>query len=355
MRNADCGLDWGLAIDGFGRLSAGALVALVLVAGVRATGASGQGATQPVAWPDVLRQPAGWYGSAEAQGIADFVLRYQRKSGGWPKDTDMTRAPVPDSLAAAELHPDSTLDNGATMTQILLLALVSRATGDPRYRTAMIRGLDYLLDAQYPNGGWPQFFPLRTDYSRHITFNDGAMIGAMTVLDDVSRGVAPLDGIDEARRAKARAAVARGVEVILATQIRVEGQLTAWCAQHDEVTFEPRGARPYEHPSISGQESVGIVRFLMTCDADARIDRAVDAAVAWFRSVRIPGDPPRWARFYQIGTNRPIFSGRDGIIRYKLGEIEEERRNNYAWLGSWPQRLVDVEYPAWRQRAKALQ
>jgi hypothetical protein len=182
------------------------------------------------------------------------------------------------------------------------------------------------------------------------------MVGAMTVLDEVSRGVAPLDGLDAARRAKARAAVAKGVEVILATQIRVDGDLTAWCAQHDEVTFEPRGARTYEHPSISGQESVGIVRFLMTRDADARIDRAVDAAVAWFRSVRIPGDTPRWARFYQIGTNRPIFSGRDGIIRYRLEEIEEERRNNYAWLGSWPQRLVDVEYPLWRrQRGKALQ
>jgi PelA/Pel-15E family pectate lyase len=334
------------------------VVALAFAAGMHATGASGQRPTQPVAWQDVLRQPAGWYGSAEARGIADFVLQHQRKSGGWPKEADMTRAPARDSLAAAALHPDSTLDNGATMTQIRLLVLVSRATGVPRYRNALIRGLDYLLDAQYPNGGWPQFFPLRTDYSRYITFNDNAMIGAMTILDEVSRGVAPLDGMDDTRRAKARTAVARGVEVILASQIRVDGRLTAWCAQHDEATFVPRGARTYEHPSISGQESVGIVRFLMSRDgADARIVAAVDAAVAWFRTVRLPGDPPRWARFYQIGTNRPIFSGRDGIVRYKLEEIEEERRNNYAWLGSWPQRLVDVEYPDWqrRHRAKALE
>ena len=63
-----------------------------------------------------------------------------------------------------------------------------------------------------------------------------------------------------------------------------------------------------------------------------------------------PSAPPLWARFYQIGTNRPIYSGRDGIIKYSLSEIEVERRAGYTWLGTWAADLLDREYPDWKAR-----
>jgi PelA/Pel-15E family pectate lyase len=355
-------------------------IVLIVITTVPAFVAGSAGAAQ-VSWPRVLEQPSDWYGSSEARRIADAVLTYQRASGGWPKDIDMTR-PATDADAelklrstAAERVPDATIDNGATTTQMRFLALVSRASGDSRYRDAVIRALDYLLKAQYPSGGWPQFYPLRADYSRYVTFNDNAMINVMTVLSSVARAGAPFDGIDPDRRARARAAVDKGIDVILKTQIRVAGRLTAWCAQYDDVTFEPRGARTYEHVSLSGQESVGIVRFLMEQERgsgrDAQIRAAVDSAVDWFRAVTIRGQrverrpnaalpsgydvvvvadegaPPLWARFYEIGTNRPIFSGRDGVIRSSLAEIEHERRTGYAWFGTWPQALLEKEHPAW--------
>jgi PelA/Pel-15E family pectate lyase len=101
---------------------------------------------------------------------------------------------------------------------------------------------------------------------------------------------------------------------------------------------------------------------------------AVDAAVAWFRDVQLagmrvveradadvpggrdrvvvldPAAPPLWARFYEIGTNRPIFSGRDGVIRYRLAEIEVERRVNYSWLGPYAADLLANDYPDWKAR-----
>jgi PelA/Pel-15E family pectate lyase len=322
-----------------------------------------------VRWQDVLQQPDAWYGQPEARAIADSVRRYQRASGGWPKDIDMTRPPDP---APAATLTDSTIDNGATFTQIRLLARVFEAAGDVRDRDAVVRGLDFLLAAQYPNGGWPQFYPLRTDYSRYITFNDGAMIGVMTLLDDLANGRA-LVFVDGERRRKAAAAVVRGTDITLRTQVRVGGRLTAWCAQHDEVTLEPRKARTYEHPSLSGFETVGIVRFLMArSGTDPRIPPAIDAAVAWLDEVKLhgwrlerradaalpggfdrvmtpdPAAPPLWARFYDIATNRPIFSGRDGVIRASLDQIEHERRVGYAWVGDWPRALVSTEYPAWK-------
>lgn len=61
-----------------------------------------------------------------------------------------------------------------------------------------------------------------------------------------------------------------------------------------------------------------------------------------------PTAKPIWARYYEIGTNRPIFDGRDGIKQYELAAIERERRTGTAWYGSWPQSLIEKEYPKWR-------
>ena len=117
----------------------------------------------------------------------------------------------------------------------------------------------------------------------------------------------------------------RGVDCVLRTQVQRDGQLTAWCAQHDEKTLAPAWARKYEPPSLSGHESAGIVRFLMEIERPTpAVIAAVEGAVAWFKAVAIHGvsvetftdaegrrdrrivaDPsaePLWARFYELGT-----------------------------------------------------
>ncbi len=330
------------------------------------------------AWRNILDRPKAWYAGAEARAIAETVLLHQRDTGGWPKNLDMARVRNADERAAVLAQrgdTDSTIDNGATVTQLRFLARVHEGTGDERSRLAFLRGLDHLLAAQYPNGGWPQYFPLRDDYSRHITFNDGAMVGVLALLEEIAAAAPPFGFIEESRRARAREAIGRGIAVILATQVRTAGLLTAWCAQHDAVTLEPQSARTYEHRSLSGSESAGIVRFLMSIPHPSpEIVAAVEAAVAWFRQVAIrdrrverrpradlpggydnvvveqAGAPLLWARFYEIGTNRPLFSGRDGVVKASLAEIEHERRTGYAWVGPFAHDLLEKEYPAWRQR-----
>lgn len=332
--------------------------------------ASGEAFAKP---REYLKQTDAWFVSDEAKRIAENILSFQSELGGWPKNEDTTAAAYTGDRA--KLQP--IYDNGATTDELRFLARIFVATQDAKYRDAFDRGLSYVLDGQYANGGWPQAHPPGRGYNRHITFNDDAMVRLMIFV----REVATLDQykfVDEKRREAAAKAFDRGIECILKCQIQKDGKRTVWCAQHDEVDFQPRPARSYELVSFSGAESTSITRLLMSLDNPSpEVVGAVDAAVAWFESSKLmgirvdfvkdekgpkgtnkivvndPKAPPLWARFYQIETNRPMFVDRDGIPKSSLAEIGYERRNGYTWYGSWPQKLLDVECPAWKERIAA--
>lgn len=310
-----------------------------------------------------------------ADPIAENILLKQRDNGGWPKNYDRSRKlndTEAKKILANRSRGDATFDNGATHTEVRLLARAFKSTGDKRYREALLKGVELMLKTQYENGGWPQG-PKAGGYSRHITFNDGAMIGVMSTLRDMALDRDAYPFIDERLQTRCRKAVEKGIRCILKCQIIVDGRRTAWCAQHDEKTFAPRKARSYELASISGAESVGVVRFLMQIEKPSpEIIAAVQGAVRWFDDAKLSGirevrreaggtpkgfdkvvvkdskAPPIWARFYRIGTNQPIFCSRDGIPRKTLAEISYERRNGYSWLGYWGKDLLAKDYPAWQ-------
>lgn len=317
-------------------------------------------AEAPVPWnAAVLTQAADWYATPAARRIADNVLTHQSPEGGWPKNTPLD---VPARLDADPALAN-TFDNQATTLPLAFLARMTTATSDPAYAAAFQRGLDYVLAAQYPNGGWPQYYPLRGGYHDHITFNDDAMARVLTLLQDVAAGREPYGFVEAAQRARAAAAVSRGIDVILKSQVFQDGKLTVWCAQHDTVTLAPAWARKFEPPSLSGSESVGIVRFLMSIDTPSpEVAVAIEGALAWFersaiRDVHLeaytnaqgqpdrrltpaPGADPLWARFYDLKTNAPIFMGRDSVAHADLADIERERRMGYTYIGTWPRTLL---------------
>lgn len=329
------------------------------------------------AWgPEMLLREPDWYGSDTARTIADNVLQYQSPQGGWPKSTDLSQAPATEaSIPTPGDGRANSLDNDATTLPMEFLARVATATNNPTYRQAVVRGIDYLLAAQYDNGGWPQFFPLREGYYSHVTFNDNVMARVLNLLQDVASGQAPYAYIDPKRRAKASKAVDRGVGLILRTQLKADGNLAGWAAQYNERSLEPAWARRYEPPSISGNETVGVVRFLMRQDRPSpRVVAAVEGAVNWLCAVAIRdkrldrfvnvsgekdlriiedvGAPLIWARFHELSTSRPIFMGRDSVVRYSFADIEHERRVGYGYFGTWPAKLLSEDYPAWRAKWK---
>ncbi len=311
--------------------------------------------------------------------VADNMLIYQRTVGGWPKHIGNEPIDYRKKLSPAEKAAfiddasmnDATIDNDATSKEIRYLVVAYRRTGNKDYLHALEKGVRYLLEMQYPDGGFPQFYPDKSLYRSEITYNDNAMVNALNVLDDVALGANGLDIVDASLKAPSADAVSRGIACILKTQLRQGGKLTAWCQQYDHLTLEPAKARSYELPSLSGNESVGIVEFLMRIPHPSpEIQQAITSAVEWFRKVKIEGyrfvflrDTTQsngmdrvlqaapgstiWARFYDMDTNEPFFCGRDGIRKRSVAEIEHERRVGYAWYGEWPAHLLEKEYPAW--------
>ncbi len=314
--------------------------------------------------------------------VADNMLLFQRSEGGWPKHYEERAIDYKRIYNEAEKasikdehnRNDATIDNKATTTEIRYLLKAYKKENNPAYLKAAEKGIKYLLEAQYKNGGWPQFYPDLSSYRHEITYNDDAMINAMNVLYDLTKKTDDFDVVDSTLIPKANKAIQRGIQCILKTQIKVKKQLTAWCAQYNENTLQPAMARKFELESISGSESVGIVRFLMKVENPSpEIKNAINSAVQWFEKSKIVGykfvdiqDPTQpkgrdrvliadstsviWARFYDIDTNEPFFSGRDSIKRKKVSEIENERRTGYAWYGTWPKELLEKEYPKWLKK-----
>ena len=317
---------------------------------------------------DLRSKPDDWHTSDEGKRAIDNVISHQRTSGGWKKAYDVSKPDADADKRAGGSWDAATIDNGATYTEIRLLAKHYALTKRQSALDAFNRGVDFLIANQYANGGWPQRFPPpEKNYGRYVTFNDDAMTNVLLLLHDIAASRLPFEFVDAERRARAKQSLDRGIGCVLRTQIFVNGKPTGWAQQYDDKTLTPATARSYELPAICGSETAGVTMLLMRLENPTpEQKRAIEGAVAWMQSSKItgkrldkrdndlvlvddPSAPPLWARYYEIDTNRPFFCGRDGVKKYSIAEIERERRVGYAWLRPWGQKVLD-EYPKWRAK-----
>ena len=333
-----------------------------------------------------LDRTASWYGGEDARRIAENVTTFQTPAGGWSKHTDFTQhrrgrgeSFAADSTSAFLTTNDfdrpprmdwsyvGTFDNDATITELRFLAKVISAgkTNDLELQKSFAHGLEYIFSAQFPNGGWPQVYPLQGGYHDAVTFNDDAMLNVIKLLRDVSLGEKEFSFVPAALRLKSDAGWRRGLECVLAAQVVVSGHRTVWGQQHDAITLQPTSARNYEMPALASSESATLVLFMLQLpEPGSNVIASVHAAAAWFEKTKImgkafqvvgtesrklvdaPGAGPVWSRYYEIGTDRPIFGDRDLTIHDDVNEISRERRKGYGWFKDSAKR-VGQHYAKW--------
>ena len=329
-----------------------------------------------------LDRASAWYASTDARHIADVIVSFQTPAGGWGKNMNMSKEPrrpgvafTPNNLSRflssgdfdTPLEPDwnyvGTIDNDATTTQMNFLAKVITAVGlkdDSVYRAAFLRGMNYLFAAQFPNGGWPQVWPLEGGYHDAITYNDDAMTQVVELMRYVADGQKDFSFVPDNIRKRADASFARGIRCILATQIVANETLTVWPQQDDALTLKPVSGRNYEPPAQCAPESASLLLLLMNNlpHPTTAEQRSIRAAAAWFKKTAIygqrwqrspdgaqliptPGAGPIWARYYQTGTDIPVFADRDKSIHDNVSELSKERRNGYSWYSADSQCALD--------------
>lgn len=285
---------------------------------------------------------------------ARAVLSFQTPSGGWSKRTDMRIARLSGQQFGSEPKYVPTFDNDATSTQLQWLAdFYPQATPQlqPHIVQAIERGVALVLKAQYPNGGFPQSYPLRGGYHDAITLNDNALYQLMQLLWQVANKPR-FAMLADSTKADAAAAFYRAVDWLLANKVVVDGKRTVWGAQHHPLTGEPVTARKYEKVALVSSESAKILQLLLRYAPDyPGVAPGLADAATWLRQKQIndkthdrdfngrlslidsPGSVT-WSRFYDIKTGQPVFFDRDGKTYTDVSQISLERQRGYGWYQS---------------------
>ena len=338
-------------------------------------------------WGDKHGKDYARYEASDVMLIADNLLRYQRKDGGWKESQDPLRILDADEQARLSDERETTggsFDNRNIYTQVDYLAAAFARTGDTRYRDASVRGLEFILAHQISScGGWPHTVPGRERYHPYVTLADEVTPGVLTTLRRAQDPESLFAFLDDATRERISKAIARGDACLLQLQVRQGDALTGWAGQYDNLTLQPAQGRSFELPSIMVQETVATLRYLMRIQQPTPdIIAAIEGGVAWLRKVQLQGlrletfeasaekfanhssstdrrlvedtqAPPLWARFYDLKDNTVVLATREGVRVANYSDIPRERRTGYTWYGTWPQKFLDKDYPKWQQRRAA--
>jgi PelA/Pel-15E family pectate lyase len=309
-------------------------------------------------------------GTMDIDTYAKNMTTWQMPHGGFYKAMAASYVNAWDGKTALSSSTSSsgaymgTFDNNATIQEMRLLAVRYKATTNASnktlFKSSFQKAVRFILASELPNGGWPQMYPKRGNYSDMATYNDNAMVRAMVLVKDIIDKKAPFDS-DIATTGSIdslKTSLNNSVKFALKAQIVNAGKLTVWCAQHDPSSYKPVAARSYELASKSGSESVGITYFLMAWpNQTTEVQNAVKGSIAWFKKNKVTNlsyssgvfaattNGALWYRFYEVDTDAYFFCDREGISTktQDIMKISEERRTGYQWAGNYGSTLLGME------------
>ncbi len=288
---------------------------------------------------------------------ADGLIRGQLDSGGWGENIEFDPDLRPRYAYRVDPRTDSknrkyhsTFDDNKSQSSLQCLMLTDQALDfkNQQIHEAAMYALNAFVDAQYPNGAWPQRFPAdapnvenaqlkasfpdswsrtyqKVSYSKFYTLNDNTisdLIRLMLIAHEIYQDDQWLD------------AAKRGGEFLLLAQLP-EPQ-PGWAQQYNE-RMQPEWARKFEPPAISGLESQGAMEVLLLLydkTGEERFLKPIPRALEYYRSIQFKDG--QLARFYEMGTDKPLYFTRD----YKLVYTDDDLPTHYGFkVGSKLDRL----------------
>ena len=264
-----------------------------------------------------------------AVGAALAVAGAQTCHGGWEAGAALNAECTGDANPATKEDFDEGMQAGAIEFMLDVAAVLTELPQTAELLRSGRDGLSFLLETQNHDGAWPLAPFATSGYSRFSALGDDVSTSHIRVLLRANRVFG-----DERYLAAAR----RGLDFLLAAQLESGG----WAQQYD-LDLRPAAGRAFEPAAAASIETAYVVQTLLEAYETFRDQRLLDAAgraEKWLTASQV--GPETWSRFYEIGTNRPIFGDRDRSVHYSLDEISEERRNGYRWLGRFPDVIAAI-------------
>ena len=187
---------------------------------------------------------------------------------------------------------------------------------DPAFKSALDKAINFIMESQYPIGGWPQRYPLSEEFSHHgkpdytsfYTFNDDVVWENVNFLIQCYMTLGHERFLDPIRR---------GMNFYLITQ---QGEPQAGWGQQYNMALEPVGARTYEPDALMPGYTRAHVSLLMRfyrLTGETKFLARIPEAIDWLESCRLPEnltDDGTYTHptFVEVGTDRPIFVHREG-------------------------------------------
>jgi len=275
-----------------------------------------------------------------AKKAANALIAGQHWSGGWHYMIDFERVGTQewyDNVASQQAQGmeewrynflNCTFDDGATTEPIMFLLRLYMKTLDPAYKAALDRGLDFIMEAQYPNGGWPQHYPLDDErtpagfpkYPAYYTLNDGVLRDNVSTLLEAYEALGDERYLESAKKGGDFLMVAQGPK-----------EQAGWAEQYD-MDLKPAWARTHEPPGFMPREtleSIYTLEKLFLFTGDRRFLRPIEDAFDWLEKVKLEdlGDAYVFPRYIAPGMdNLPVRRidlideprTEEGYLRYKF-------------------------------------
>jgi PelA/Pel-15E family pectate lyase len=210
---------------------------------------------------------------------------------------------------------NATFDDAGTVEASKLLLRLYVEKRDPKFKPALDKAIQFVVESQYPVGAWPQRYPLKSefvhhgkpDYTSFLTFNDDVAAENIDFLIMAYQALGDERLLDP---------IVRGMNVFLVTQ---QGPPQAGWALQYTPDLKPTGARTYEPDALVTHTTARNIELLIhfyRLTGETKFLARVPEALDWLKSVELPAGVAPEGRthptFIEIGTNKPLYVHREG-------------------------------------------
>ncbi|MEM7474212.1 MAG: pectate lyase [Planctomycetota bacterium] len=301
-----------------------------------------------------------------AQAAGEALRQGQMLSGGWQASVEFE----PERRAKwayrtnAKQHrrakDQSSLDDDKTQASLRFIIRLDSALMmmDEQVHEMALFALEGLLTkGQFPNGGFPQVFGSNLKNSAHTQVHPNARARypaawsreyqghqeywyRLTLNDNLAPDLfdALFLAYETYQDERYRAAAIKLADFLLLAQLP-EPQ-PAWAQQYN-YDMEPIWARKFEPAAVTGGESQGVIRTLLSIyrkTGEPKYLEPIPRTIAFLKRSQLADG--RLARFYELQTNRPLYFTKD----YKVTYDDSDMPTHYAFQVSNSVASLEREY-----------